>query len=167
MIIFGGLRKGGHVAKGFIFEPPDLTTAAPAHLNEFQDQISLLLASLHEHQRLQVQWFCDSDYRAELLRYRHETERATNTWTRRCRNERIRRYWQAMLDRKLRRQKLVIYIARAIDTVPTPLQLGQFVALLPLVFLLIRRANGIRFVCRFYPKRNSRALHDAATNKAI
>src|SRR5260221_147652 len=144
MIIFGGLRKGGHVAKGFIFEPPDLTTAAPAHLNEFQDQISLLLASLHEHQRLQVQWFCDSDYRAELLRYRHETERATNTWTRRCRNERIRRYWQAMLDRKLRRQKLVIYIARAIDTVPTPLQLGQFVALLPLVFLLIRRANGIR-----------------------
>jgi hypothetical protein len=47
MIIFGGLRKGGHVAKGFIFEPPDLTGAAPAHLNEFQDQISLLLASLH------------------------------------------------------------------------------------------------------------------------
>ena len=46
MIIFGGLRKGGHVAKGFIFEPPDLSTAAPAHLNEFQDQISLLLASL-------------------------------------------------------------------------------------------------------------------------
>ncbi len=41
MIIFGGLRRGGHVAKGFIFEPPDLTAAAPAHLNNFQDQISL------------------------------------------------------------------------------------------------------------------------------
>ena len=122
MIIFGGLRKGGHVAKGFIFQPPDLSAAAPAHLNEFQDQISLLLASLHEHQRLQVQWFCDSDYRTELLRYRDETERATNTWTRRCRNERFTRYWQAMLDRKLRRQKLVIYISRAIDAEPSPLQ---------------------------------------------
>ena len=48
-------------------------------MNEFQDQISLLLSSLNEHKRLQVQWFCDSDYRAELLRYRDETERATNT----------------------------------------------------------------------------------------
>jgi type IV secretion system protein TrbE len=92
MIIFGGLRKGGHVAKGFIFEPPDLTAAAPAHLNNFQDQISLLLCSLHKHQRLQVQWFCDSDYRTELLRYRDETELATNTWTRRCRNDRFTRY---------------------------------------------------------------------------
>ena len=122
MIIFGGLRKGGHVAKGFIFEPPDLTAAAPAHLNNFQDQISLLLCSLHKHQRLQVQWFCDSDYRTELLRYRDETELATNTWTRRCRNDRFTRYWQAMLDRKLRRQKLVIYISRAIEAEPTPLQ---------------------------------------------
>ena len=58
----------------------------------------------------------------ELLRYRDETEQATNTWTRRCRNERFTRYWQAMLDRKLRRQKLVIYISRAIDAEPTPLQ---------------------------------------------
>lgn len=92
LIVFSGLRKGGHVAKGFIFEPQDLMNAAPAHLNEFQDQLSLLLASLHEHQRLQVQWFCDSDYRAELLRYREETERASNLWTRRSRNERFTRY---------------------------------------------------------------------------
>ncbi len=122
MIVFDGLRKGGHVAKGFIFEPPDLMNAAPAHLNEFQDQLSLLLASLHEHQRLQVQWFCDSDYRAELLRYHEETEKAANLWTRRSRNERFSRYWQAMLDRKLRRQRLILYISRSIDVEPTALQ---------------------------------------------
>ena len=112
LIVFHGLRKGGHVAKGFIFEPPEMTNAAPAHLNEFQDQVSLMLASLHEHQRLQVQWFCDSDYRTELLRYHEQTKRATNIWTRRCRNERFSRYWQAMLDRKLRRQRLILYISR-------------------------------------------------------
>jgi hypothetical protein len=122
MIVFGGLRKGGHVAKGFIFEPPDLTNANPAHLNEFQDQISLLLASINEHQRLQVQWYCDSDYRAELLRYNEETQRATNVWTRRCRNERFTRYWQAMLDRKLRRQRLILYVSRVIEAEPQPLQ---------------------------------------------
>jgi hypothetical protein len=125
LIVFSGLRKGGYVAKGFIFEPPDLMNAAPAHLNEFQDQLSLLLASLHEHQRLQVQWFCDSDYRAELLRYREETERASNLWTRRSRNERFTRYWQAMLDRKLRRQRLVLYISRSIDVEPKALQSVQ------------------------------------------
>ena len=118
MIVFNGLRKGCFVSKGFIFEPPDLSNASPVHLNEFQDQISLLLASLHENQRLQIQWFCDSDYRSELLRYNAETQRATNVWTRRCRNERFTRYWQAMLDRKLRRQKLVLYISRSIDADP-------------------------------------------------
>ncbi|MDQ3623281.1 MAG: hypothetical protein M3463_12450 [Verrucomicrobiota bacterium] len=122
MIVYGGLQRGSHVAKGFFFEPPELTNAAPVHLNEFQDQVSLLLASLHEHQRLQVQWFCDSDYRAELMRYREETERATNVWTRRCRNERFSRYWAAMSERKLRRQRLVLYFSRYVATDPPPLQ---------------------------------------------
>jgi hypothetical protein len=118
IIVFHGLRKGCHVSKGFLIEPADLSAAAPEHLNAFQDQLALLLACLHDKLRLQVQWFCDSDYRAELLRYREQTERATNVWTRRCRNERFTRYWQAMLDRRLRRQRLVLYFSRQIDTSP-------------------------------------------------
>ena len=112
LIVFHGLRKGCHVSKGFVIEPADLSAAAPEHLNAFQDQLALLLACLHDKLRLQVQWFCDSDYRAELLRYREQTERATNVWTRRCRNERFARYWQAMVDRQLRRQRLVLYFSR-------------------------------------------------------
>lgn len=122
MIVFHGVRKGGHVAKGFYFEPPDLSTAAPAQLNAFQDQIGLLLASLHENQRLQVQWFCDSDYRAELLRYNDETRKATNIWTRRTRNERFIRYWEAMTERQLRRQRLILYVTRAITAEPPLVQ---------------------------------------------
>jgi hypothetical protein len=118
LIVFHGLRRGCYVSKGFIVEPPDLSAAAPEHLNAFQDQLALLLACLHDKLRLQVQWFCDSDYRAELLRYRDKTERATNVWTRRCRNERFARYWQAMVDRQLRRQRLVLYFSRQIDTSP-------------------------------------------------
>ena len=69
LIVFNHLRRGGYVAKGFVFEAPDLTNSQVADLNDFQDQLCLLLASLHENQRLQVQYFCDSDYKAELLRY--------------------------------------------------------------------------------------------------
>ena len=118
MIVFGGLRAGGSVAKGFIFDPPDLANAAISELNAFQNQLALLLASLGDHQRLQVQWFCDSDYRQELLDYHDETQKATNVWTRRVRNERFTRYWTAMTERQLRRQRLVIWISRKIEVSP-------------------------------------------------
>lgn len=120
LIVYGSLRPGGAVAKGFVFEPPDLANAAVSELNGFQNQLSLLLASLGDHQRLQVQWSCDSDYRHELLRYHEETQRATNTWTRRTRNERFTRYWTAMTQRRLRRQRLVLWISRRIEGNPPP-----------------------------------------------
>ncbi len=119
LLIFNGLNAGGFASKGFIFEPPDFNNAQIGELNEFQDQLSVLLASLSDNQRLQVQWFCDSDYRRALLRYNEETKRATNTWTRRSRNERFVRYWRAMTNRQLRRQRLIIYISRSIETSPS------------------------------------------------
>ena len=135
LIVFHGLRKGCYVSKGFIIEPPDLSAAAPEHLNAFQDQLALVLACLHDKLRLQVQWFCDSDYRADLLRYNEQTKTATNVWTRRCRNERFSRYWQAMIDRKLRRQRLVLFFSRKIETSPSIIataarQYSQYDALL-------------------------------------
>jgi hypothetical protein len=118
LILFNQLRRGGYVAKGFVFEAPDLTNSPIADLNDFQDKLSRLLQSLHENQRLQIQYFSDSDYKAELLRYQQETERFDNVWTKRSRNERFARYWQAMVERKLRRQRVVIYITRPLENVP-------------------------------------------------
>jgi len=120
LLVFNGLHAGGYVSKGFVFEPPDFNNAQISELNEFQNQLSILLASLGDHQRLQVQWYCDSDYQKELLRYHEETQRAANIWTRRNRNERFTRYWEAMVNRQLRRQKLILYISRRIDTSPAP-----------------------------------------------
>ena len=92
LIIFNHLRRGGYVAKGFMLDAPDLVNSPIADLNDFQDQICLLLASLQENQRLQIQYFCDSDYKEELLRYQGQTEKFSNPWTRRVRNERFCRY---------------------------------------------------------------------------
>ena len=55
LLIFNGLNAGGFASKGFIFEPPDLNNAQIGELNEFQDKLSILLASLSDNQRLQVQ----------------------------------------------------------------------------------------------------------------
>src|SRR5580700_9924156 len=121
LILFNSLRRGGYVAKGFVFEAPDLTNSPIADLNEFQDQLSRLLASLHDNQRLQIQYFSDSDYKAELLRFQQETARFENAWTKRSRNERFTRYWQAMVERKLRRQRVIIYISRALENTPQTL----------------------------------------------
>src|SRR6267143_3821874 len=66
LIVFNHLRRGGYVSKGFIFEAPDLLNSPASDLNAFQDQLCLLLASLHEHQRLQVQYFCDSDFKGSF-----------------------------------------------------------------------------------------------------
>jgi len=118
LIVFNHLRRGGFVSKGFVFEAPDLTNSPIADLNDFQEQLCLLLASLQENQRLQVQYFSDSDYKAELLRYRHETEGFANVWTQRARNERFTRYWQAMTERQLRRQRVVLYVSRALENIP-------------------------------------------------
>lgn len=82
LLIFDHPGRGGYVSKGFLFEAPDLTNSPIADLNDFQDQICLLLASLHENQRLQVQYFCDSDYKEALLRYQRETLTMSNPWTR-------------------------------------------------------------------------------------
>src|ERR1700722_17557228 len=118
MIVFNGLSQGGYVSKGFIFQPPDLTNVQVSELNSFQDQICLLLASLGDHQRLQVQFYCDCDYRKELLRYQQETEKMENAWTKRNRNERFERYWRMMENRQLRRQRLILYITRKIESSP-------------------------------------------------
>ncbi len=53
-----------------------------------------------------------------MLRYHEHTERATNVWTRRTRNERFTRYWRAMEERRLRRQRLVLFLSRQIDSAP-------------------------------------------------
>src|SRR5438477_8906903 len=122
LMVFNHLRRGCYVSKGFVFEAPDLLHSPASDLNAFQDELCLLLASLHEHQRLQVQYFCDSDFKSELLRYQQETERFTNVWTRRARNERFTRYWQAMSERKLRRQRVILYISRVLESAPSGFQ---------------------------------------------
>lgn len=111
LLVFGSPERGGSVAKGFWLEPPDLRGASFERLNAFQDQVRSLLAVLSPGRRLQFQWSCDADYRAALLRYHEDTMKVDHPSLRRTRNERFSRYWQRMLARELRRERLAIFLS--------------------------------------------------------
>ncbi len=110
-ILFGSPERGGMVAKGYRLEPPDLRGASITRLNAFQDQVRALLALVGPGRRVQFQWSCDSDYRAELLRYHERTQKASHPKIRRVRNERFTRYWQRMAARQLRRERLTLFLS--------------------------------------------------------
>ncbi|NOT95213.1 MAG: hypothetical protein HOP00_02730 [Nitrospira sp.] len=110
-MLFGSPERGGMAAKGYRLEPPDLRGASITRLNAFQDQMRAMLALVGPGRRVQFQWSCDSDYRAELLRYHERTQTATHPEIRRVRNERFTRFWQRMAARQLRRERLTLFLS--------------------------------------------------------
>jgi type IV secretion system protein TrbE len=111
MILYGFPERGAIAAKGFWITPPDIRGASVDRLHALQDQIRALLALMAPGRRLQLQWSCDSDYQRELTSYHAETERVTNPTVRQTRNERFTRYWRAMQNRTLRRERLALYLS--------------------------------------------------------
>ena len=116
LILYGNLESGALASKGFILEPPDLHNASVALLNEFQDKIRTFLATIGPNQRAQLQWTCNSDYKKELVHYREETAQGNHDYIKRVRNERFSRYWQRMVHRTLRREKLVLFISQDVES---------------------------------------------------
>jgi len=116
LILYGNLETGAIASQGFILEPPDLQHASASLKNEFQDKLRIFLATLGPKQRAQLQWTCNSDYQAELIRYHQQTAKATDEYVRTIRQERFSRYWRRMLDRTLRREQLVLFVSQEIET---------------------------------------------------
>jgi hypothetical protein len=110
-VLFGSSERGGVVVKGYGLESPDLRGASINRLNAFQDQLRAMLALVGPGRRVQFQWSCDSDYRAELLRYHERTQTLSDPDIRRVRNERFTRYWQRMAARQLRRERLTVFLS--------------------------------------------------------
>lgn len=111
MLLYGSPERGGIASKGFRLETPDLRGASIERLNAFQDEVRGVLGLITPGRRLQVQWSCDSDYRAELRRYHAQTGETECAAAREVRNERFTRYWLRMHDRTLRRERLTLYLS--------------------------------------------------------
>jgi len=62
----------------------------------------------------QFQWSCSGDFRTEFTAYHRKTEEVTHPQIKRHRERILRRQWQRMLHRELRREHLVLFISAAV-----------------------------------------------------
>lgn len=111
LLVYGSPERGGIAAKGFMLEPSDPRGASIERLNAFQDRVRGLLALVIPGLRIQFQWTCDADYRAELTRYHENTAAESSPTIRRTREERFNRYWTRMQNRSLRRERLMLFLS--------------------------------------------------------
>ena len=126
LIVWNDLDKRGFVSKGFVLDVPDLRNASETALDGFYESLRQFLHTLDESTRAQIRWSVDSNYRDELLAYNRVTEDRCepDSWAAIARNERFNRYWRAMQDGKLRREKLVLFLSKPIGVNP-PASAGQ------------------------------------------
>ncbi len=119
LVIWNELDTRGFAARGCTVEIPDLRQAADAILTALHEALRTFLKSLDETVRVQFRWAVDSDYMRELRHYQADTEQLHQTaWSRRTRNERFHRYFSAMEEGLLRRERLVIFLSRRIPVDP-------------------------------------------------
>lgn len=126
LIVWNDLDKRGFVTKGFVLDVPDLRHASEHALDGFYESVRQFLHTLEESTRAQIRWSVDSDYRDELTAYKAVTDERCEpeSWATISRNERFNRYWAAMLNGQLRREKLVLFLSKKIAVNP-PSGAGQ------------------------------------------
>ena len=118
LIVWNSIGKGGFTSKGYTFDVPAQSQASPAVRNSLYAAIRRFLHTLDEQTRAQFCWSVDSDYKAELTAYHQKTAETGNEWSRHVRTERYNRYFQAMVEGRLRRERLIVYISRPITIDP-------------------------------------------------
>jgi len=116
LIVWNELDKRGFVSKAFTLDVPDLRHASEHALDAFYQSVRHFLHTLDENTRAQIRWSVDSNYRDELTAYKAVTDEKCEpgSWAAIARNERYNRYWRAMQDGRLRREKLVLFLSRRI-----------------------------------------------------
>jgi hypothetical protein len=110
------------VSRGFIVEPGEMETRDEGSKVDLSDRLCRLQATLGEQFAMQVRRVAGGDYSDVLEGYRKHTEaikdRGRHRWQIWARTERYERYRAAMEEGKLRRESLVLFFTRVIDTAP-------------------------------------------------
>lgn len=112
------LQRSVWVSRGFYIEAPDLSEASIAQRNAYKSMMMAFHAALGDDVHAQWHWSVTNDYYEALQRYDQDTEKYANNatqWCRFVRKERFRRSMEAMDGRKLRREKLRVFLSRKID----------------------------------------------------
>jgi hypothetical protein len=75
--VHGNLGKGGILSRGYAVEFPDLSASDDEAFVELESDIRLILSALGADERLQLQFYTSSDFKAPLDRYLAHTRTAS------------------------------------------------------------------------------------------
>ena len=110
------------VSRGFIVEAGEMHSMDDQAKSDLSDRLRYLLAALGEEYTLQCRLLVCSDYSEVLDKYKSATEsiadKRKHRWQIWNRTERHARYVEAMREGKLRREILVLFFTRIIDSSP-------------------------------------------------
>jgi hypothetical protein len=110
------------VSRGFIIEPGEMASMDDEAMSDLADRLRYLLAALGEEYTLMCRLLECSDYSEVLDKYNSATEsiadKRKHRWQVWNRTERHARYVEAMKEGKLRREILVLFFTRVIDSCP-------------------------------------------------
>jgi type IV secretion system protein TrbE len=115
MIVFGAPSQGAVVAKGFWLEPSDRRGASFERLNACHEELRNLLGLATPGRRLQFQWWPDSDYHAAVRRHHERSAESKDSIVRAVGNRVLSRYWPAVVDRKLRRERVAVFLSIEVE----------------------------------------------------
>jgi len=115
LLIFGDITRGV-ICQGIDVSMPDQTNVEVDVLNALESDLRTFLANLQEGERLQVQFYKDSDYGRELECYQKITDKGNMCrFSRRHRTERYERYVERMENDRLIQSNLRFYISTKIQ----------------------------------------------------
>src|SRR5258708_15846162 len=101
LLIFGDITRGV-ICQGIDVSMPDQGNVEAEVLNAVESDLRTFLANLQEGERLQVQFYKDSDYHRQLDRFQKVTEKGHMCrFSRRHRTERYQRYTERMGEGRL------------------------------------------------------------------
>jgi hypothetical protein len=114
LLVFGDVSHGV-ICQGIDVSIPDQSNVEAEVLNALEGDLRTFLANIQEGERLQIQFYKDSDYHRELERFQKVTEKGDMCrFSRRNRTERYERYAERMAEGRLIQSNLRLYISSRI-----------------------------------------------------
>ena len=114
LLVFGDITHGV-ICQGIEVSIPDQSNVEVEVLNALESDLRTFLANLQVGERLQIQFYKDSDYHRELERFQNISEKGSMCrFSRRQRTERYERYAGRMAEGRLIQSNLRFYLSSRI-----------------------------------------------------
>jgi hypothetical protein len=114
-LLFGDLRKGSVLARGYCLRLPDLSSSDDEWHTNLEQDTRVMLGSLQRDERFQLEFYTGNDFAAPLDRFETQTKPDAPALCRRTRAELVERFRGRMRDETLIRTNARVYLSSKIQ----------------------------------------------------